>query len=293
MHNYLRAIGLSQINNRKELKNILNMVVKDADSRQYVTKEEDTMLVEYRKEFANAIGICVCGEYDEENEFELEYYYPYYKGSNVSSSEDISVERHADKESYAGVCDDMKVGVSLIFYLQNRLDYIKLQLRGSLPIQNTSVNLSCLSFQGCIMLPITKDEKQIQNTKKATSTRNQLIAAARQGDEKAIESLTLEDIDTYSTISRKILQEDVFSLVDTYFMPYGIECDQYSILGEIVDFEIAINSFSKEEIYLISMNCNDLILDICISKNDLIGEPAPGRRFKGVVWMQGSINFPE
>ena len=48
--------------------------------------------------------------------------------------------------------------------------------------------------------------------------RNQLIAAARQGDESAIESLTLEDMDTYTSISKKILTEDVFSLVDTYFI---------------------------------------------------------------------------
>mgnify|MGYP002508965657 CR=1 FL=1 len=58
-------------------------------------------------------------------------------------------------------------------------------------------------------------------------SRNQLIAAARKGDEDAIESLTLEDMDIYSTISKKILTEDVFSLVDTYFMPYGVETAIY------------------------------------------------------------------
>lgn len=69
-------------------------------------------------------------------------------------------------------------------------------------------------------------------------TRNQLIEAARRGDEDAIESLTLEDMDTYTTISRRIQKEDVFSLVDTYFMPYGVECDQYSVLGEITECHI-------------------------------------------------------
>ena len=38
--------------------------------------------------------------------------------------------------------------------------------------------------------------------------------AAREGDEKAIESLTLDDMDTYSSITRKIRNEDVF--VDLY-----------------------------------------------------------------------------
>ena len=33
-------------------------------------------------------------------------------------------ERHADKESYAGACDDLRIGVTLIFYLQNLAEYM-------------------------------------------------------------------------------------------------------------------------------------------------------------------------
>ena len=35
----------------------------------------------------------------------------------------------------------------------------------------------------------------------------------------------------------RILKEDVMSLVDNYFMPYGFESDQYHILGEILEIE--------------------------------------------------------
>ena len=49
-----------------------------------------------------------------------------------------------------------------------------------------------------------------------------MIAAARQGDAEAIESLTLEDIDTYAAVNQRILKEDLFSIVDTLFMPYGL-----------------------------------------------------------------------
>ena len=113
------------------------------------------------------------------------------------------------------------------------------------------------------------------------------------GDEDAIESLTLEDMDTYTIISRKIHKEDVFSLVDTYFMPYGVECDQYSILGEILDCNKVKNRLTSEEIYQMTVSCNDLVFDICINAEDLFGEPMVGRRFKGSIWMQGYINFPE
>lgn len=274
------------------MQKIIDMVVQEPAFKEYVEREEDTMFVEYGKEFAESIGLAVRGEIDENNDFHFEYSFPYFKGLNISTREDVIVERHAEKESYAGVCDDIKVGVSLIFYLQNALDYLKEQKKGNIPAKNTSVILSALSCQGSIMFPIVKNEKQVKKHRQASINRNHLIAAARDGDEEAIESLTLEDIDTYTTISRKILHEDVFSLVDTYFMPYGIECDQYSVLGEIQETRIVKNKVSGEEIYIISVECNDLLFDICINKKDLLGEPEVGRRFKGSIWLQGEINFP-
>ena len=99
-------------------------------------------------------------------------------------------------------------------------------------------------------------------------------------------------MDTYTTISKKIQKEDVFSLVDTCFMPYGVECDHYSILAEITECNLVKNKLTSEEIYLMTLNCNDMTFDLCINKEDLYGEPAVGRRFKGTIWMQGYINFP-
>ena len=71
------------------------------------------------------------------------------------------------------------------------------------------------------MLPLLKDEEQVRSNLEAARKRSHLIAEARKGDEEAIESLTLEDIDMYTTISRRIQKEDVFSIVETYFMPLG------------------------------------------------------------------------
>lgn len=42
-----------------------------------------------------------------------------------------------------------------------------------------------------------------------------------------------------------------------------------------------------------TLECNDMDLDICINEKDLLGEPDVGRRFKGVIWLQGNINFPD
>lgn len=294
MHRYLRAIGFSDIKSRSDLNKLLSYIIHEPDDRRYISKDNsDIMFAEYSKNFAEHIGITVRGEYNEDNEFSFDYYFPYAFGTQISSYEDISIERHAEKESYAGICDDVKVGVSLIFYLQNVLTYLKIRNAGRLPIRGTSLMLSGLSVEGTILLQVEKKEADRKKQKTASMNRGKLITAARNGDEAAMESLTLEDIDTYANISRKILKQDIFTLVDTYFMPYGVECDQYSILGEIVCYEYFENSLTNERLCHMTVNCNDLIFDVCMNANDLVGEPEIGRRFKGIIWMQGFINFPE
>ena len=293
MHKYLRSIGFSKLTDRKELQKLLTDIVVNGTDRAYTSKGDDALIAQFGKDFAENIGIAVCGEFDEDDRFTYDYYFPYFRGHVISSREDISVERHAAQESYAGVCDEMKVGVSLIFYLQNMIPYVKAQNAGLLPIRGTTVTLTALASSGSIMMPIRKTERDLLKNKKSSLSRSRLMNAARKGDESAIESLTLEDMDTYSMISKRIQKEDVFTLVDTYFMPYGVECDQYSILGEIIDFHLVKNKMTEEEVYLMTLVCNDLFFEVCINKEDLFGEPEVGRRFKGFIWMQGYINFPE
>lgn len=303
MHKYLRAIGFSCIKNRKEYENLIRLCVQDATKREYTTKEvsseengllqEECMTALFYRDFANGLGLAVCGEYDENNHFSYDYCFPYLRGKEISSYEDITVERHMEKESYAGICDEIKVGVTLIFYLQNMVPYIKAKNTGILPMKGTALVLSGLSCQGSIMMPLKKDKKDIIRTQKATVSRNDRIRAARRGDEEAIESLTLEDMDMYTSISRKIHQNDIYTIVDTYFMPYGVECDLYSILGEIQEIEEIKNIVTNETVIKMLLLCNELLFDVCINKKDLFGEPQIGRRFKGVIWLQGYINFPE
>lgn len=293
MHKYLRAVGFSKLNSKKQENEMISRIVNDADERLYTSLDDDVMLAEYSKFFGGNMGVSVRGIYDENNHFMVEYYVPFFRGNQISSYADISVERHAEKESYAGVCDDIKVGISLIFYLQNIIAYLKREHASQLPVLGTSLSLSGLSTQGKIIMPILKNEQDLRRTKQMSNNRNRLIAQARKGDEDAIENLTLEDMDTYTNIAKMIVKEDVLSLVDTYFMPYGVECDQYAVLGEIMDVSKIKNSLTEEEIWQMTIECNDLIMNICINCQDLYGEPAAGRRFKGSIWLQGMIHFPE
>lgn len=291
MHKYLKTVGFSKVNTRKELQQILRDVVHNYDEKVVLENHPDGVFAEFSKNYGCDCGITVCGQYDNDSKFHLDYYFPFFRGTGITTRENIVVEQHADKESFAGACDDLRIGVTLIFYLQNAAEYMVERDRGNLRSREQSLTLSGLASEGKIILPVQKDKEAVRVEQELTRNRANLIAAARNGDEEAMESLTMEDMDTYSMISQRIATEDVLTIVDSYFMPHGIECDQYSVLGEIQDLVTFQNSVTNEEICQMTIESNDMQFDVCINKRDLLGEPAIGRRFKGDIWLQGQLHF--
>lgn len=291
MHSYLHSIGFSNCKTSKDMKQILNYCLENAESKKIIDDEESVFIF-VEKQFGENFGIHIFGEYNDEEEIEILYYYPYFQGYEITTQSLTLIEKLTSQEAYAGVCEDYKVGVSIIFYLQNIIEF-----KNSLSLSSLTgktiigVILTGISSGGIILLPISKNENQEKNSREASVNRMNLIAAARDGDEDAIESLTLEDINTYSMVSRRILNEDIFTIVETYFMPYGIECDQYTILGIIEEYDETVNYYTNEEICILTLNCNDLHFNICVNKKDLVGEPMIGRRFKGNIWLQGKLIF--
>jgi len=148
-------------------------------------------------------------------------------------------------------------------------------------------------LDGKILLPIDMDEVQVRNISAETKYRNNLIAEAKKGNQDAIDSLTIDDIDTYAMISRRAKKEDIYSIVDTSFIPFGSESDNYSVIATIVESNLIVNSMTREEVYDLQLLCNDITFRLCINQQDLMGEPVVGRRFKGNIWMQGNIVFSE
>ena len=294
-HAFLRAVGFKKAPGRKELKAMFSHAVLHPKKRQYGTEEDGSVAADFSLELGKRIGITVCGSFDPDNSdsFIPEFYYPYLESTIISTTEELSAEGHAATMSFAGVCDDLRLGVTLIFYLQNRIPYIRLLALDQEIPKGTPACLSALAKEGSILMPIFKDKQDRARSRKEDRHHRERLIAARNGDEDAIEDLTIEDMDIYTAISRKIRTEDVYTIVDTYFMPYGVECDQYSIMGEIKSVEGTKNVISGEEVWLMRLSCNDMEFDLCINREDLYGEPKPGRRFKGIVWMQGMIKLPD
>ena len=76
----------------------------------------------------------------------------------------------------------------------------------------------------------------MRHSKEENAQRKRLIAEAKQGNQEAIDSLTIEDIDAYVMVSRRVQHEDIYSIVENTFIPYGSESDNYTIIATILSW---------------------------------------------------------
>lgn len=307
MNLYMGAIGFSGMDSRFEDK-FIKTAVKESVGQGLMLRNDEFKRGIIAVRTSNSTGVYIYGRF-EGKRFVYEYHFPFLLGERYTENDELLVERHVDKESYSVICDESRTGVTLIFYLQNVFDYMsylsdvqgvkikdfdpdRRNAQAKIPIKGYKTVLSALSLGGMILLPVRKPDKMTKREADAMNRRRKLIAAAKEGDEDAIENLTIEDIDTYTRVCHRVLTEDVFSIVDSTFMPCGVECDQYSVVGQILELTEETNIYTDEKIYVMTLECNNMVFTMAINSVNLLGEPKVGRRFKGQIWLQGSIKFP-
>ena len=291
MHAYLPAIGFGQIKKKSQLQQLLSSVQNFPDQVQKIRLDEESSLVVYTKEVAPDIGLMICGEEDMQGSFQMEYYEPYINSNVCSSKAECSIEKESARESYDGVCDDCRLGLNLIFSVNNFMEYRKYKvLQGFFPTV-TDACLSALCTQGKILLPILKRPEAARIAKKKEQGRQKLIEAAREGNQEAIDSLTIDDMNLSNKVGRLLNSCDIYTMVESSIMPCGMESDRYTIIGEILNVVPLVNEISKEPLCQMDVKCNNICIRVLVNRSGLMGEPMAGRRFKGDIWLQGVVNF--
>ena len=288
MNRYLSSVGFSYIRDQKQLKELLGSITASPDREMILPGKNDG---EYSRlcirETGSDTGIGVYGTVDSSGAFETEYYYPYIDSHVCSTLAECDIEKQTEKDAWSGVCDDYHLGMNLIFSLLNFMEYRRREsLTGMTPGVN-GVCLSGLAVNGKVLLPVHKTEDQIRIQEKEELRSEKLMRAAMNGDQDAMDELTYDDMNTYSSVSRRIEKNDIYSVIETFILPGGVECDQYTVMGYISSVSENTNPLTGEKINILEVVSNQIPMRLAISSEELLGTPKVGCRFKADIWLQG------
>lgn len=306
MHLYARAVGLSGITTRSAMDTLLTEIIEKAVQNNSIcynseSDDEDSfyeaqiyypmLKIQKFTESEEIGGISIRGYYNPDTKvFKQTFFFPYIVGNYEHFTKEVTIERQSDKEAYMVHCNEQGKEIVPIYFLSNIVEYLIKEKGKSLLIDRNNY-ISALSISGKIILPIKQTKSQILRDKLKTKKRNRLVDLAMKGNIDAIGDLTMGDYDIISDIFDRVRKEDIYSIVNSSFIPIGLECDKYSIIGNITDLTKVINERTGEEVYYMIMECNDNIISLGINSKDLYGVPQVGMRFVGKVWLQGSIDF--
>ena len=229
MHKFLRAVGFSELMNSYDRLNLIDDIKTKSSYHMQaaILDYPEEMLTEYKMDLTGGCGLTMTGTFEDENDFLGGQIEPYLTPETITTMEEVFVEERIDNRSFAGICDDMRIGTTLIFRLLNPIDYLRFSSFQELPCPGTAVCLSALSVEGTVVLPLEKSPYEQQVIQQRADRRRKLMEAARDGDEQAMQTITMEDMDTYGDLLGKIQDSDILTLVDSFFMPTGAECDVY------------------------------------------------------------------
>ena len=319
MHKYLRAVGFSQFVKKSQVDDFFNENLKDENLISTYITQDMRLCGQYNIPVCNGAGISVIGEQEKNQLALIDFYYPYLKGYDYTLIQECTIEKHSDKESYAGIIDDYRLGIALIFYLTNGNVYNSLIKSHKInEIKIDKIYLSALSVSGRIILPI--DKKVLSgnefNDKAKVNPEYEYDDIDEEEDDEEDSPITtrlIGDIDDFSDgiglkpISigigiklpknpigfqeNRLKNEDLYSIVETSLVPYGIECDKYQIVAEILSVNRKVNQFTDEVLVEMRVDTMGLQFNLMINEKDLEGEPLPGRRFRGAIWLLGEVEF--
>lgn len=335
MHKYLRAVGFSNYQKKSQIDDFFKENLKDENLISTYISQDMRLCGQYNIQVCQGAGVSVIGEQERNQLALMDFYYPYLKGYDYTLIQECTIERHSDKDSYAGIIDDYRMGIALIFYLTNGNVYNSLiKTYKPTDIKIDRIFLSALSISGRIILPIDKkeisgnefaDKSKLNNEYDTTIDDKQYDEddyEESDEDDDSIDDLLddapittrlIGDMDDFSdgiggkAVSigigiklprdpigeqeMRLKNEDLYSIVETSLVPYGIECDKYQIVAEIISVNRKVNKFTGETLVEMRVDTMGLQFNLMINENDLEGEPLPGRRFRGVIWLLGEVEF--
>lgn len=287
MNQYLRAVGFSKIKSMKMLEKLYRDIRRNPDHRTISGRSLSLSGVQLDKTYgAGGIGLSIVGEMDSEGNFIQEYSFPYVTPGNYVFNEEVIIDERSYMNAYSGVIDN--INLSVIFFVQNVAYVNGLIWNNRLPAV-LRMALSGLSTSGSVLLPLKKTQQEREYDINMRMQERFTIQNVRRGDEEALDNMLNRDLQIKDALDQRIISEDILSIVDNSIIPYSTESDVFDLIGTILNVNEIENTYTSEHVYLMDVECIYYIIRIAINKEDLMGEPLPGRRFRGITWLQGSV----
>ncbi|MBR3437151.1 MAG: DUF3881 family protein [Lachnospiraceae bacterium] len=288
MHSFLRSIGFDSVKNRDQEKALVDWVLENPSRMSVVSLDRETNLAIAEKDVNGHAGIAVVGEIGEQGGLVPEYYFPYLGSTHISSTAPLSYEKTATRDGFSGMCEDDRLGLALIFDVKNVTDVVRDQQ--DLPLGSASfqrVMLSALLREGTVLLPIGDRKKAPANSRR--NFEKKLNEAEEQGDLEAVGRLAREEMLRFGRAVQRIRETDVLTVVESFFMPCGMESYNYYFLGEILSSALILNEITKERYYRMIISVNGVEFTAAIHENDLQGVPSAGMRLRAKGMLMGEL----
>lgn len=308
MHRFLQSIGFSKYEKYHSVDTLLKKLSKEyTDTAVRFSDEGGEMRMEIRAEACEDMGMCINGVIDKLGRMKRIDYYPYLVSHDISMAGRVFSFLKLDGIRYSAAVDRTNTGQPMIFLLDNPIEFNR-RIDNS-GMNNARICLAGLCEEGYILLPteehmVKTDEngepvhagKQGEGTESSENQESarddvSFMEMVEGSDPETIRQMAFEEMSNIAALARRLHREDIFSIVDTLFMPEGTESDLYLVIGTILEIKKYRNKYTEEKIYNLKLEANNIIIHVAVNEADLMGEPVPGRRFKGEVWVQGRVDF--
>lgn len=286
---YLRAIGLSFVDSDSKINQIVSDVMEQPSEKITHEEKDKEVKIEYIYMYNEKIGLLVRGTKNSSGEIIIHTLLPYIKAAYAIKVIETEIEENEERKVYYVFCEEDNTGTEIDFCLLNVMEYMKIDEKEEATVD--TVQVVGLSTDGKVILNVEKDEVDFIMDVEEERWRKQLLEKARLGDEEAQELLEIEAEEMEDIIEERLQQEDLYSILEEYLMPYGEQEGVYSVLGSIEKVEELINEKTNEFMYILHINCMEIMFEMVINKKDLVGEPLKGRRFVGTCWFVGEVLF--
>lgn len=290
MHKYLNAIGFGSWSKKDFDEWLYEEALADPDITVEATDLDGNPVVEKRREVAPGMGICMRGFYGPDGKFILDSFFPYREPKLQTNNLETNIIPQTDRYGMYGVCDDVRLGVDLVYFVQDMMALLKTDQKNNADVFFGGTSLMGLADSGTILLPVAKTPEFVERAEKARKKKGEKMLAARNGDEKAYEDLSMEEMNLYSVITSRLSEESIYEIIDTSFMPVGVETDKYAVVGEITDAHKFLNRVTMKTVWVLTLVTESMQFEVTVNEKDLMGIPKKGRRFKGEIWLQGKVN---